>query len=87
MYSNKAGLHKEDSVVEMSFTMIEVHIVVVRVVTHLCSWYINLHNTNVVFEDSGVWDVALFCWVSNSQHFKGLWCLHIQGQAVQRDGS
>jgi hypothetical protein len=28
------------------------------------------------------WDVMLCCWVSGSKHFKGMWCLHLQGQAV-----
>jgi hypothetical protein len=38
----------------------------------------------VVFKDSGVWDVALLWWLSNSEHFKGLGCLILYGQTVQK---
>jgi hypothetical protein len=32
-----------------------------------------------------LYDVRLGCWMSNSQHFEGLYCLYLHGQAIQED--
>lgn len=53
-----------------NFMVVEVHIVAMWVMTHLCLWDLNLCSTNVVFKASGVWDVVLCC-MSKSRHLKG----------------
>jgi hypothetical protein len=47
----------------------------------VCSISSNLSQA-VTFEVQLFWDVTLSHWTSGSLCFKGLWCLHLQGQAV-----
>jgi len=39
--------------------------------------------TVVVPKTHVIWDMMLCGWVNSWQHFKGSWCLHHWGQAVQ----
>jgi len=62
----------------------EVHIVVVCVVTHSVFMVLQLTQYKCGFQRFRCLDVALLWWVSNSKHFKGLGCLILHGQAVQK---
>ena len=62
----------------------EVHIVVVCVVTHSVFMELQLRQYKCGFRRFRCLDVALLWWVSNSEHFKGLGCLILHGQAVQK---
>jgi hypothetical protein len=62
----------------------EAHIVVVCVVTHPVFMELKLTQYKCGFQRLGVWDVVLLWWVKNSEYFKGLGCLILHGQAVQK---